>query len=155
MSDNGYGLFFCAINELNSMNPVFEFSSVENNIFISLLPNISALAHFGGYISGVVLGIWFSTHKYLKSIKKHVLISFVAVIIGCFTWLPNVTRIHPIYDGTDAMVVYTLRELHLDGYANYLVDRYDVHFANQGEKNYGNHINELVEMFKEKYNEEK
>ena len=123
------------------------------NICISLMPNISGLAHFGGYLAGVVLGIWYSKHKYLVNLKKHVLISFVAVLIGCCAGLPNVTRINPIYGGTDAMIIYTLRELNLDGYADYLLNRYDEHISKQGEKGYKVAIEELVEELKEKYNE--
>ena len=123
------------------------------NIFISLMPNISGLAHFGGYLAGLVLGIWYSNHKYLVHFKKHVLISFMAVLIGCLTWLPDVTRIDPIYGGTDAMIIYTLRELNLDGYADYLLNRYDAHLADQGENGYKLAINKLVEELKEEYNE--
>ena len=123
------------------------------NLCISMLPNISGLAHLGGYISGVVCGIFFSKSKLLSGIKKHVMVSFVALLIGCCTFVPGITRISPIYGGTDAMIIYTLKELHLDGYADYLLNRYDAHLSSQGEKNYKLFINELVEGIKEEYNE--
>ena len=125
------------------------------NIFISLLPNVSGLAHFGGYLAGVVFGIYFSKHRYLVKFKKHVLISFFAILIGCFSLLPNVTRINPIYGGTDAMIINTLREVHLDGYADYLLNRYDAHLASQGEKGYKAIINEIIVELKENKNETK
>lgn len=128
---------------------------ISMNIFISMMPNISFLAHFGGYLCGLVLGILFSQNQSLKKLKKHVLISALAIVIGCIAWIPNVTRITPIYGGTDAMVIYTLREMKLDGYADYLLNRYEAHLDKQGDHGYKVFINELVEDLKEEYNEAK
>ena len=125
------------------------------NVFISLLPNISLLAHLGGYISGVVLGIYFSRSVKLNNIKKHVLIPYLLVILGCFAWIPKVSRIMPIYAGTDANIIYTLEELHLDFYADYLVDRYDAHLSQQGEEGYRYYLKQLVQSQREEDNEAK
>ncbi|MGN1343639.1 MAG: rhomboid family intramembrane serine protease [Traorella sp.] len=125
------------------------------NILISLMPNISLLAHLGGFISGVVLGVYYSTSVKLKDIKKHVLIPYLFVIIGCFAWIPKVSRISPIYAGTDANIIYTLEELHLDPYADYLIDRYDAHLSAQGEEGYKFYLKQLVSTQREEYNEKK
>ena len=53
------------------------------------------------------------------------------------------------------MIINTLRELNLDGYADYVLKRYDVHLASQGEKGYTAFINELIVELKENKNETK
>lgn len=114
------------------------------NAFISLLPNISLLGHLGGFISGLALGIWFSESPKLKEFKRHVYISFGAVLIGCCLCIPFVSRIMPIYAGTDARIIYSVQKLHLDFYADYLLDRYDAQMDSQGEEGYKEFLIELV-----------
>ncbi|WP_294560775.1 rhomboid family intramembrane serine protease [uncultured Traorella sp.] len=111
-------------------------STLVINIFISMMPNISLLGHLGGFISGLALGICFSNQSKLKTFKRHVSISFGAVLIACCACIPFVSRITPVYAGTDARIIYTAEQLHLDFYANYLLDRYDAQMASQGEDGY-------------------
>lgn len=116
------------------------------NACISMLPSVSMLAHLGGFITGIVLGICYSDHKWFKSLKKHVAIAFAMVLVACCIQIPNVSRITPIYGGTDAKIIYTLQELNLDGYADYLMDRFSEHIDSQGEEDYLETIQELIEL---------
>ena len=84
----------------------------------------------------MALGICFSNQSKLKTFKRHVSISFGAVLIACCACIPFVSRITPVYAGTDARIIYTAEQLHLDFYANYLLDRYDAQMASQGEDGY-------------------
>lgn len=114
------------------------------NFLISLLPNISMLAHLGGFISGIVFGIYFSDKKLLEGIKGHVMNAFGAVIIGCVLTSAMVGQVMPITAYTDANVIRSVRNLHLDFYADYLVDRYDAQVAKQGQDGY----KEFLDTFK-------
>lgn len=116
------------------------------NACISMMPNVSMLAHLGGFITGVVLGIWYSKHEMFKSLRNHVLVAYVMILVACCIQVPYVSRIMPVYGGTDAKVIYTLQELNLDGYADYLMDRYTKHINGQGEDGYGNVLQELIEL---------
>lgn len=116
------------------------------NMCITMMPNVSMLAHLGGFITGIVLGICYSEHKVFKSLKVHVLTAYAMILIACCIQVPYVSRIMPIYGGTDAKIIYTLQELKLDGYADYLMDRYTKHIENQGEKDYDKTLKELIEL---------
>ena len=116
------------------------------NACITMMPNVSMLAHLGGFITGIVLGIYYSEHKLFKSLKVHVLAAFAMILIACCIQVPYVSRIMPIYGGTDAKIIYTLQELKLDGYADYLMDRYSKHIEGQGEKDYDKTLKELIEL---------
>ena len=90
--------------------------------------------------------IYYSEYKLFKSLKKHVLAAFAMVLIACCIQVPNISYIMPIYGGTDAKIIYTLQELKLDGYADYLMDRYSKHIESQGEKDYDKTLKELIEL---------
>lgn len=119
-------------------------STLVINLFISMMPNISMLGHLGGFISGLALGICFSNQAKLKSFKRHVYIAFGAVLIACCACIPFVSRITPVYGGTDAKIIYSAEQLHLDFYADYLLDRYDAQMASQGENGYKELLTQLV-----------
>lgn len=121
-------------------------STLMMNLLISLLPNISMLAHVGGFITGIVMGICFFKTPLFVSLKKHVLIAFTIVLVACCARIPSIMHISPIYGGTDAKIIYTLQELHLDFYADYLMDRYSEHIEKQGEEGYREMLTELVNM---------
>lgn len=114
------------------------------NVLISLLPNISMLAHLGGFICGVVLGIYYSDSSKLMSIKKHVVTAFGAVVIGCVISAPFISRIVPVYAKTDARIVESAQKMNLDFYANYLLNRYDGQLASQGDLNYKEFLIEII-----------
>lgn len=116
------------------------------NACITMMPNVSMLAHLGGFITGIVLGIYYSEHQLFKSLKVHVLAAFAMILIACCIQVPYVSRIMPIYGGTDAKIIYTLQELKLDGYADYLMDRYSKHIDAQGEEDYDKTLKELIEL---------
>ena len=115
------------------------------NAVISTMPNVSMLAHMGGFITGIVLGICYSKHELLKSLKNSVLIAFAFILIACCAQIPYVSRIMPIYGGTDSKIIYTLQELKLDNYADYLMERYTKHIEGQGEDDYSSILHELIE----------
>ena len=122
------------------------FTTLIINMCISLMPNVSMLAHLGGFITGIVLGIYYSKSNLFVSLKNHVLIAYAMVLIACCVRIPYVSRIMPIYGGTDAKIIYTLQELKLDGYADYLFGRYVKHIEGQGETDYSSTIQELIEL---------
>lgn len=116
------------------------------NLIVSLLPNISMLGHLGGFIAGVVLGICFSKQELLMHLKKHVIIASILVLVGCGTMIPRITRIQPVYGGTDAKLIYSLQEMNLNSYAKYLLDSFNQQIDKQGDEGYREIIFELIEM---------
>lgn len=119
-------------------------STMMINMLISLLPNVSFLGHMGGFISGIVLGIWFSNSAKVVNLKRHVMAAFGAVVIGCMACIPFVSRITPVYAGTDARIISSAQKLNLDFYADYLLDRYDVQMEEQGEDGYKEFLISLI-----------
>lgn len=74
------------------------------NLFISFLPGVSMLGHFGGFVTGILLGIIFDENKTWKVLKQNSIvalaIAFVVLSFMCF----NERKIDPVYFKTDTEV---------------------------------------------------
>ncbi len=114
------------------------------NVFISLLPNISLLAHLGGFLCGLALGIYYDNSPKVSQVKRHAMISLAAVVAACLITIPSVGRINPIYAGTDANIIRSLNQLHLEGYGKYLTKQYKLQMIEQGEDIYPMVLDSLI-----------
>ena len=120
------------------------FYSMMLNLLIMMLPSVSVLGHLGGFITGIALGIYFSESEKVRDLKRHVMISFIGCVMACVIYIPFVSRIMPLYPGTDAHIVATLKDLHLDFYGNYLLERYDAKVDAQGDDGYRELLEKLI-----------
>jgi len=87
-------------------------SNLMVNIAISLLPNISLLAHLGGFVIGIFLGL--IVHEYTeKSIRNNFIISLVFAIIAVGYLGYKQKDFYDFYLGTDKQVIEFYEKLHL------------------------------------------
>ena len=94
-------------------------STLYLNIILNFLPNVSFLAHLGGFISGIFLGFIFS-EKTSKTLRINFTISgviIVAFMIGYCIMNHSVTVVYP---DLDARMIRVLRRLNLNSYADRL-----------------------------------
>ena len=124
-------------------------STIMMNVFISFLPNISLMAHLGGFIAGVVLGfVLIPTNKW-KSLKMHVRNAGILLLIGLLMIIPQVQRIDPVYPGTDAYLITTARKLNLDFYADYMQKRFTQQMSQQNNGGYTVHLEKAIKQIEE------
>lgn len=106
------------------------------NLLISLLPGISFLAHLGGLVAGLVVGIVFVNAAKLKSFAVHSVIAFGLLIGLCISRIPSIQKIQPIYGATDLRIIQTCYDLNLDFYGDYLYDHFTQKMSQQGVSDY-------------------
>lgn len=110
------------------------------NFLISMMPGISFLGHAGGFVCGLALGVYYSESKKLESLKKHALLALGSIVIGCLISSQLIIRVMPVYGGTDARIVKSVKQFHLNAYGDYLLDRYDAQLERQGEEGYKEYL---------------
>jgi rhomboid protease GluP len=90
------------------------------NLFISLIPGIAVMAHVGGFVSGVLVALYFSYKPSWKALKPHVMVSSFA-LLAILVVLIGIDKKHqPYFPVTDQAVVKMARELGLGWYADTL-----------------------------------
>jgi len=90
------------------------------NLFISMIPGIAIMAHVGGFVSGVLVALYFSYKPSWKALKPHVMVSSLA-LLAILVVLIGIDKKHqPYYVLTDQAVVKMAQELGLGWYADVL-----------------------------------
>lgn len=94
------------------------------NLMISLLPGISFLAHFGGFIWGCFLGILFVKEERWAQLKKSVLLS-LALLVGVLCGMAvRVDVVEPLDRQLDLALIKTAQGLGWERYANWMSSAY-------------------------------
>ena len=92
------------------------------NILINFLPNISVLGHLGGFISGVMLGLFFTKKTTWLPLRKHAIIAMTLLSIFLVFFGITYPKTEPYYIKTDEIVVKMAHDFGLNTYANNLED---------------------------------
>lgn len=111
-------------------------STVMMNLFISFLPNISLMAHLGGFIAGAMLAFVMIPKPQWKQLKLHTRNAMVLLLVGVFIIIPKVQRIDPVYPGTDAYLITMARKLNIDFYADYMQKNFTKQMLKQNDAGY-------------------
>ncbi len=101
------------------------------NIFISMMPGIAIMAHVGGFIAGVLIALYFSYKPSWKALKKHVLISTLALMVALVFLIVTDKKHTPYTAGTDYDVVSIAQDLGLGWYAQILSDSLDAYYQKE------------------------
>lgn len=145
-----YIVSLCADGSIkNRMVRVNLTSTIMMNVFISLLPNISLMAHLGGFIVGGLLAFIMIDVKRWKTLRMHTRNAFLLLIVGLCLLIPKVQRIDPFYPMTDAILITTAEKLNLDGYADYLKQNFIKTANRQNEPAYEPSLNAALQQLKE------
>lgn len=92
------------------------------NILINFLPNISVLGHLGGFISGVMLGLFFTKKTTWLPLRKHAIIAMTLLSIFLVFFGITYPKTEPYYIKTDEIVIKMAHDFGLNTYANNLED---------------------------------
>ncbi len=101
------------------------------NLFISFLPGIAFMAHIGGFISGVLLALYFSYKPSWKPLKRHVLIASVALLIVMISLIAVDQKHAPYYTVTDQDVLKEASDFGLSWYAKTLQSNLEAYYARE------------------------
>ena len=96
------------------------------NLMINFMPNIGFLAHLGGFVGGLLLGIALSPDLAASSLKRNSMISFIMLLIllgARIHYRP--ARIHEMYLGTDIKVLNMYSRYGLSAHAHRMAVRLD------------------------------
>lgn len=145
-----YIVSLCADGSIkNRMVRVNLTSTIMMNVFISLLPNISLMAHLGGFIIGGLLAFIMVDVKRWKTLRMHTRNAFILLVLGLCLLIPKVQRIDPFYPLTDAILITTAEKLNLNGYAEYLKQNFIKTASRQNEPAYEPSLNTALQQLKE------
>ena len=103
------------------------------NLFISFIPGIAFQAHIGGFISGVLMALYFNYKPSWKPLKRHVLISSMLLVLVMGGLIVVDKKHSPYYGLTDQGVVNMAYDLGLDWYANILDDSLMSYYQREGQ----------------------
>jgi len=101
------------------------------NLFISFLPGIAFMAHIGGFISGVLVALYFSYKPSWKPLKKHVLIASVALVAIMISLISIDEKHAPYYVKTDQDVLQEAYNFGFTWYAQTLKDNLEAYYARE------------------------
>ncbi|CAM3611603.1 rhomboid family intramembrane serine protease [Erysipelothrix urinaevulpis] len=92
------------------------------NLFISMLPGISFMAHLGGFIAGILLGFVFSSRPDWLELRKYMTFLFVGMIVGLAILMTQRAYTEPdlVFDKT---VIKAWKDIGLGRYADWLAHR--------------------------------
>ena len=96
------------------------------NLMINFMPNIGVLAHLGGFVGGLLLGIALSPDLAASSLKRNSMISFIMLLIllgARIQYRP--ASIHEMYLGTDIKVLNMYSRYGLSAHAHRMAVRLD------------------------------
>lgn len=101
-------------------------------LFSMLLPGISIMAYFGGFITGCMLTFVFT--KTTKSIvlKRHTMIAGAMLLMGLAIWLSFHQEVEPLNEELDMQMVQVYQGTPMERYGHYLKDMYAKQYAKQG-----------------------
>lgn len=145
-----YIVSLCADGSIkNRMVRVNLTSTIMMNVFISLLPNISLMAHLGGFIVGGILAFIMIDVKRWKTLRMHTRNAFILLIVGLCLLVPRVQRIDPFYPMTDAILITTAQKLNLNGYAELMKHNFIKTAESQNESAYEPSLNAALKQLQE------
>ena len=125
------------------------------NLFISLLPSISLMAHLGGFVAGCILAVVMSEkHKY-KNLSFHTRNAGLLLAVGLVVMMTQTQRIDPAYYTTDGMVIANVKNFGLDGYGDYLNKRFSSLMEKQGNEYYRLNLQLSIAQASAELNKEK
>ena len=149
-----YIVSLCADGSIkNRMIRVNLMSTIMMNVFISLLPNISLMAHLGGFIIGGLLAFIMIDVKRWQTLRMHTRNAFLLLLVGLCLLVPQVQRIDPFYPMTDAILITTAKKFNLDGYADYMKTNFVNRANRQNEVAYESSLNAALKQLEEVKNE--
>ncbi|MCF0112095.1 MAG: rhomboid family intramembrane serine protease [Erysipelotrichaceae bacterium] len=90
------------------------------NMMISMMPDVSWLAHLGGLIAGVFLSMILSKEEKMKPWRKHCLIALLALCAALGYLIPQRMKLDEIYAGTDMQVQSLARKAGMGWYAEHV-----------------------------------
>ncbi len=90
------------------------------NIILNFLPNVSFLAHLGGFISGIFLGFIFSK-KTDRTLKINFTVAWVIIVGFMIGYCILNHSVSAVYPDLDARMIRVLRKLNLNSYADRLL----------------------------------
>lgn len=115
-----YGLmaiYFISAYQSGYLNRASIIQIILLNLMINFMANVSILAHFGGFIVGVVSYLIFFDNK--KRRYLGIILMVVFFIATSFKYFSNRT-VRPIYGGTDAQVVKIYYDFGFENYSGNL-----------------------------------
>ena len=92
------------------------------NLLISFMPGISLLGQLGGFVGGLFLAMLMMPIKKWESMQKHFKISFLLLCIALGVLVYNTRQLNNVYYITDLKVAELAEAVHMDGYANRVVN---------------------------------
>lgn len=101
------------------------------NLLISFLPQVSMLAHLGGLITGVFLGIMFVPSKRWDYLKRHVAASFGMFVVFLVFLCTQVKSVQPLDKESDKMIIDSYHVVEWDAYADYTKQCYEATYAKE------------------------
>lgn len=107
------------------------------NVIINFIPNIAVYSHIGGFIIGLLLGIYYINNKNYKNLKFNSLISLVIVFIVLIFNFINVKpiKLDDIYIKTDENIVNFYDKIGFKNYSYKLKDNlYKIYIEYAGGK---------------------
>ncbi len=107
------------------------------NVIINFIPNIAVYSHIGGFIIGLLLGIYYINNKNYKNLKFNSLISLVIVFIVLIFSFINVKpiKLDDIYIKTDENIVNFYDKIGFKNYSYKLKDNlYKIYIEYAGGK---------------------
>lgn len=96
------------------------------NILINFLPNVGYLAHFGGLLCGLLLGVIFNNNASWKVLKQNSIICAIILLLVVGYKCYDNRFINTIYGQTDAKIVKIYQDagLNVDEFTNNLIKIY-------------------------------
>ncbi|MCI6271776.1 MAG: rhomboid family intramembrane serine protease [Erysipelotrichaceae bacterium] len=107
------------------------------NVIINFIPNIAVYSHIGGFIIGLLLGIYYINNKNYKNLKFNSLISLVIVFIVLIFNFINVKpiKLDDVYIKTDENIVNFYDKIGFKNYSYKLKDNlYKIYIEYAGGK---------------------
>ncbi|MBR6958364.1 MAG: rhomboid family intramembrane serine protease, partial [Erysipelotrichaceae bacterium] len=104
------------------------FSNIYMNILISFLPNVSLLAHLGGFVAGLFLAFMLDKDTD-KSLKINFAVCAVLAIVAMGYMGYKHFYLDKIYLGTDMEVAKILDKLGLDSLSRNLIDKVTAYYG--------------------------
>ena len=95
------------------------------NLMISLMPNVSFLAHLGGFVGGLLTAIIMTRNESWKQLRRNTAAALCAAVAFLIFQMaqPQARQLDLVYPGTDRMVAQMAEEAGLGFYGDHLLER--------------------------------
>lgn len=109
------------------------FPAIFINLAINFLPNVSYLAHLGGFVAGLLLSFALQNNKSFAQIKQNATIAGIGLFFILLFLAIRVDQIDVPYIGTDLAYSKALENIGLKSYAHYINHNTIEYYSIQGE----------------------